>query len=269
MNLLFIGKCVIVMNDKWKNINQNNRNFVVGKTLRKFHNKTVWINRDNLMMKLSSSEISWVKNNSGSNSSYLPSIYSKKVPFGQAKSISNRGSIREYKDEYINLDKLKQLLNTAFGSNKMNYSRRYPSAGGLFTVVPIMYVFKDSKELNNGIYVYDANKYDLLKIKSAICQDKDLLNALGATKKEDILPSRYAIGYAVNFDGSIAKYGLRGYRHALIEVGLMAQAFRETCIELEIGEYCYSAFDDTELTYASNLSIRDMPICLVQWFGVI
>lgn len=268
MKQLFIGKCVIVMNNRWKDTMLQKLNTATDKEVRSFHNKTVWINQENVMGELSDDEINWVKQNSGLNSSYLPETYLDRVATVHDKELNNRGSIRKFQQVIIKYKTLSDVLNKSFGSNENGYSRRYPSAGALYTIVPILYNFLDSDDLSNGIYIYDSNNYDLLKVKDCSKDNQHLVNAMTIGKKNNSLPGPYAVGYALNINGSVAKYGIRGYRHGLIEVGLMSQAFRESCLECDLGEYCASAFDDLELTYESNLSVRDLPICLLQWFGV-
>ncbi|WP_181399177.1 SagB/ThcOx family dehydrogenase [Apilactobacillus micheneri] len=253
--------------NRWKNILLDKNDEISSSILRRFHNQTVWINTNNKKSSLSNEQTEWLKNNSDLSSNYLPNIYDKEISLKEETFIKNRGSIRKFSKEAINIDLIASLLNKAFGSNNHGYSRRYPSAGALYTVVPILYVFNNNGDIKSGIYVYDPQKYRLLRIKNNIIHDKNLIRSIAINSSKSFLPSNYSIGYAVNLNGSISKYGLRGYRHALIEVGLMAQAFRESCLDLNIGEYCSSDFDDFEVTYESNLNLRDMPICLLQWFG--
>ncbi|KRM39456.1 SagB/ThcOx family dehydrogenase [Lentilactobacillus parafarraginis] len=254
-------------NYPWKNAYR----FPVGndllKTVFQFHNKTVWINYQNNIRVPSAELENWINENSGNESDYRPESWIKKIKLTSTFKPNNIGSIRDFSFKQLSLCMVSKLIIKSFGKNENNFSRRYPSAGGLYTVIPLLYVFNSAGEIESGIYMIDSVKFELLKIVPSIEQNVPLKDSITISQDDSKIPSVYCIGYAINIPASVVKYGLRGYRHALMEVGLMAQAFRESCHELNLGEYCSSSFDDFPLTYESGLNVRDSPICLIQWFG--
>jgi SagB-type dehydrogenase family enzyme len=182
---------------------------------------------------------------------------------------NNNGSVKEYKKDFeINFNELGKLLYSSFGRNKDNLSKRYPSAGALYPVIPLLIVMDNSAVpflKSNGCYVFDSTNYELLLIKSF--DEIDIKKIKENIYYPTDLP-KLAIGYSIDIKRAITKYKNRGYRHALIEVGLMAQSFRESIWELEnYGECCWSGFSDNAISYLFGLSPRIAPVALLQWFG--
>ena len=63
-----------------------------------------------------------------------------------------------------------------------------------------------------------------------------------------------AILLSVNFDRTVAKYGNRGYRYCLLEVGHIAQNFCLVAASLDLAVLCHGAFYDD---FANALSAAD------------
>lgn len=170
----------------------------------------------------------------------------------------------------IDFETLSKLLIDSFAQDDVNNKRRYPSAGNLYTVTPILvYLDTENLEMEAGSYVLDTNRRSL-KLIEKFEENKIIeLSELFYTLDKDSLYSNYLIAYAVNFKKTLVKYKRRGYRFALIEIGAMCQVFRETIRRncSDIGELCWSGFDDNALTYILGLNPRDFPVALVQWFG--
>lgn len=210
--------------------------------------------------------LTWMK--STEYTDVLPNFVIEEVTFDEIP-LKRKASMRDFDKEYcMAKSKFGHLLNEAFGRDDTSFSKRYPSAGALYPVFPIIYIFSpDAAEgLSMGCYVFDSHKIRLLKIKDF--SSKDTASIRSAISNDDF-PSYLAIGYAIDLKRAVTKYRRRGYRHALIEVGLMAQSFREACrdVDDELGELCWSGFSDHQLAHASGLNPRLSPIGLLQWFG--
>lgn len=204
------------------------------------------------------------------NRDVIPSYYEEKIDLEVEKANWN-GSTREF-DHHWTLPRkmLGELLYRSFGRGETGTSKRYPSAGALYPVIPLLYILsRDSVEGidSPGCYLFESSEPSLLCLKK--WDDKDLSFATAAINVGEEILSPLAIGYAVDLRRAVAKYRLKGYRHALIEIGLMAQSFRETLREMdeELGEVCWSGFQENALTYYSGLNVRLAPVTLVQWFG--
>jgi len=184
-----------------------------------------------------------------------------------------KNSIRDFDmNKKMDIDTLANILYLSFGRDENKQSKRYPSAGALYPVLPLIYVFNENiiKEENipKGCYLYYGDEQKLFCLKHWSEEDliviKSKINLLNSS-----LYSNICIGYAIDIKKAIVKYGKRGYRHALIEAGAMCQSFREVSnnINENIGDFCWSGFADNALTYLSGLNPRLAPITLIQWFG--
>lgn len=210
-----------------------------------------------------------------------------------AETVQNRDILPETIEDIINLDVdlhskihsftafdtelpidmkvMGNLLYDAYGRESPYSSKRYPSAGALYPIIPLLIVLKtnkNDKRLSPGCYVFDSTKPRLLRItqwdKDDIRKVESLINI-----STDNLIAPQCIAYALDFRRAITKYHEKGYRHALMEVGLMAQSFRESLQKYNnLGERCWSGFLDAPLTHICGLNIRLCPIVLVQWFGM-
>ncbi|MDR0267856.1 hypothetical protein [Paenibacillus sp.] len=198
-----------------------------------------------------------------------PEYYEKKIDLNYLPiNLEIKGSFREYQtDRNLNLEEISLLLNSSFGRDENTKSKRYGSAGGLYPVIPILMILKPFDDLECGSYVYDSEHKCLLKIKSWTVEESvEIKKEL--SKGFNYLPNT-CIAYAVDIRRAILKYHIRGYRHALIEVGAMSQVFKESLHNLNenFGEVSWSGFNDNQLSHACGLNARLCPILLVQWFG--
>ncbi|KOR94822.1 hypothetical protein N231_05435 [Geobacillus stearothermophilus ATCC 12980] len=199
----------------------------------------------------------------------LPDTFEEEIPL-VAEPTYIEGSTRNYDLSY-QMDEitLGNIMYKAFGRGEGTMSKRYGSAGGLYPVMPLLFVLRKESITslpNPGVYMFNPfsismyriktwNKRDLEQLKVAICLDDFI--------------SPFAMAYAIDLRRTVTKYRKRGYRHALIEVGLMAQSFRESLREVnkELGDLCWSGFNDNAITYLAGLNVRLAPVVLLQWFG--
>ncbi|WP_433745930.1 hypothetical protein [Falsibacillus pallidus] len=189
-------------------------------------------------------------------------------------NFTHQGSQRNYdNNKILSFNTISDLLKKSFGVPDPLSSRRYPSAGALYPIMPLFYLFNHEKIENfhsNGCYLFNPIENSLHCLKK--WEDQELKEVISSINPYDGLLSNFAIGYAIDIRKSITKYRKRGYRHALIEIGLMAQAFKESLKEISdfrMGELCHSGFNDNELTFNSGLNVRLAPVSLIQWFGVL
>lgn len=238
----------------------------------KFHQSGTLIFRDNQLNPHNIDLLSWLQETE--NTDQKPNHYLKEIKLNVEK-VNFHNTKREFsKDRKITLDLLGKIVYMAFGRSIDNPSKRYPSAGAIYPIIPILYVLDNRiiEGVNNsrGCYTFDTGKNSLVKFKEWNNEEfeefKLVINSSGGEMYTNL-----AIGYAIDLKRAIAKYKERGYRHALIEVGLMAQSLKESLIDIDagMGELCWSSFDDNALTYSSGLNPKNLPISLVQWFGFI
>lgn len=235
----------------------------------KFHQSSSVIRRDTNVYPYNNETLNWLKD--AEFTDVLPNIYEDEIPL-KVEKMNFQNSVRDFNlDMKISIDELSRVLYKSFGRSADSPSKRYPSAGALYPIIPILFLLEDDRvlgaNLSVGAYILDTTSLTLKRYCSWSRDElREFLMVLNPV--ENRIYSPYLIGYAINMKKAVAKYKRRGYRHALIEIGLMAQCFRESCKEEErIGEFCWSGFDDNALTYNAGLNPRISPIALIQWFG--
>lgn len=283
---LFFGRCVIAMknnNDNKKIIEKVNnykrmerlQDFIVSnKELNetiKLHQMSTWENPYKVNM-YPNEVLNWL--------SLAENVFSYPLVVDETVELlptinelsDNKKSHRYFNDDYIfEYNEFSNILFNAFAQKKDGH-RNYASAGGLYPIIPLLIVI-DIKNLpflkEPGVYVYDSSAHQLLLLtKFTPKKIKTYKDCLMIEEKEEV--PNLALAYMLDIGRSITKYKNRGYRHALIEVGLMAQSFRSELWKYDnLGECCWSGFYDNRLAFNLGLSPRSAPIIMMQWFGAV
>lgn len=136
----------------------------------------------------------------------------------QIKQMQKRHSNRLFADKKINKKQLGSLL-AAFSKNNSN-GRTYPSAGATYGVDVFCLLNNYEGGLNNKVCYYNADNHSLSEVKDLPNWENyaPLLNI----DTEDTVPAVIFI-FVLFISRVTAKYGERGGRFALIEVGQAAQ----------------------------------------------
>ncbi|MBE1553290.1 hypothetical protein [Sporosarcina limicola] len=238
----------------------------------KFHQSGSLLRNKN-SIKNSSSPLIYTWLEAVENTDILPDIFEETIKL-DTSIINNNGSTSKYDLDYVfPFEKISNVLIKSFGRDSHTLSKRYPSAGALFPIIPLLLIFKENsieRVPDCGVYMIDPFNYSLYKVKGWDEEDiEDLKSSIVLDKTNNEFISNFAIGYAIDIRRSITKYRTRGYRHALIELGSMTQGFRESLLDTEVyyGDLCWSGFNDYSLTYLAGLNVRLAPVTLLQWFG--
>lgn len=234
----------------------------------KFHQSSTMVKNGSSISPYNQEVLQWL--NQVENTDIVPNFFELEVHLPPVSKINHQGSIRSFKlNEPLGLSLLSQILHLSFGRSAESTSKRYPSGGGLYPVFPVLVILEGyNSDYPRGSYIYD-NKHNSIKLIKQ-WSDEDFETLQGTINSwERRMYSNYFIAYAIDIPRAIAKYKRRGYRHALIEVGTMAQSLRESILDLNqsLGDLCWSGFDDNALTYLLGLNPRICPVALIQWFG--
>ncbi len=286
---LFFGKCVIAMKNKEynKKIFERVNNFKRMERLQDFilsnreldeiiklHQTTTW-ERPIKNQMVSNELLHWLT--LAENVSSYPLVVEETVELSSHYTDlpKNKTSHRDFNNDYaFEYSQFSNILFNSFGKREDGH-RNYASAGGLYPITPLLIVI-DIKSLpflkEPGVYIYDSSDHQLLLLTKFTTEKinayKDSL-IFDDIFDEDEVP-KLAMAYMVDIGKSITKYKNRGYRHALIEVGLMAQSFRNELWKYDnLGECCWSGFNDNRLAFNLGLSPRLAPIIMMQWFGAV
>lgn len=201
----------------------------------------------------------------------LPNNIKEIVKLKKTKIKSIESTRQFNKDKAFNFTEISNALTHSFGIDKNNLSRKFPSAGALFPVYPILLVFDNTglSEISSpGSYYYNGIENELYLLKKwEIEEMNSVKNAFCPLEDEFI--SNTAIAYIGDIRKSAIKYRYLGYKHVMIETGMLAQTFRESLNKHIIGsgDLSYSAFNDNMATKLSGFNSRVSPIILLQWFG--
>ena len=177
-------------------------------------------------------------------------------------------SIPTFSAKPINFALLENLLINTF-SPSANEHRPYPSAGALYPVEPIVFIFPEqfSPELNvvSGAYHFRAVSKTLQLIKKMRIEHffEKLLHGLIHSENYP----RFAILYVAHIGKAIFKYRYRGYRHASMEAGSMYQHALYTSQQMGLRSTLWSSFAEQEMLYTLDLDYGTYLPLTMQLFG--
>jgi SagB-type dehydrogenase family enzyme len=175
------------------------------------------------------------------------------------QSLLQRRSIRDYTGEPITLQEVSQLLWAAQGITDPGGLRTAPSAGGLYPL-EVYVVVGDVPELSPGVYRYEPDGHQLIRIGEGDIRDELAEAALG---------QRYAGEGAVAFvftgvyERTTGKYGERGIRYVHMEAGHAAQNLCLEATAMGLGAVTIGAFDDEQVSKLLNLPENEQPLYII------
>ncbi len=186
----------------------------------------------------------------------LPKSIPLDLSLGEA--IVKRRSIRHYTGDKIELAHLATALRACYGiSGEINVRsntgnlfpikvRTVPSGGGLYSY-QIYIVSLAINKLPVGIYEYIVNKDILYQVDSKDIID-NLIRAYTVTDDAiSISRANYLILFVATPWKSMRKYGSKGLRFALQELGAISQSFHLTMVALGLGSTDCAAYCEDEM----------------------
>lgn len=187
---------------------------------------------------------------------------SKPFPFKRKES-TNR-----FANQSLAFKELSTLLIHTFSPDETG-RRSYPSAGGLYPIEPLVFIFNERIHSDTafvpGCYHFRpiSKKLQLIRKLSFDGFYSDIMHNL--IKKENA-PS-FAILYVAHLGKSIFKYRYRGYRHAVMECGALYQQATMVAQTLGLGTTAWSSFGDYEILQSINLDPGVFLPITMQLFG--
>lgn len=189
----------------------------------------------------------------------LPSpVFSSRTSIEEA--LEKRRSIRVYKNEPLTLREVSQLLWAAQGITSKNGFRTAPSAGALYPL-EIYLVVGTVETLSPGLYQYLPTKHSLQKLKNG---DMRTLLSKASIDQASVKLAAADIVITALFSRTIKKYGDKGKRFVLLEVGHAAENIYLQSVSLNLGTVSIGAFDVNEVRNILNIKEEEplyiMPI---------
>jgi len=179
------------------------------------------------------------------------------------RAIKERRTIRHFQGKALNLSQLGQLLWAGQGiTEKGGFGRRAaPSGGALYPLDLYAVVGKDGvAELKPGIYRYVPDRHSLVEITPG---DKRQSVARGSWGQMWMAEAPVILAIVAEYKRITRKYGERGIRYALIEVGHVGQNLFLQAEALGLGAGIVGAFEDEEIASVLKCSPGQDPICLL------
>ncbi len=175
------------------------------------------------------------------------------------QALLKRRSIRDYKDESLNLNEISQLLWAAQGITGEREFRTAPSAGALYPL-ELYVVAGNVSGLADGIYKYDNNQHELqFRVKG----DKRSELSNTALNQKVIKDAAAVVVFSAFYERTTRKYGDRGVRYVHMEVGHAAQNIYLQAVSLNLGTVAIGAFSDEQLKRMMNMEDKEHPLYIM------
>lgn len=168
--------------------------------------------------------------------------------------LKKRKSIRKYKKHSISLNELYYILYYSYGINRSLpiygssrgkwYYRMVPSAGALYPLE--IYVVILSGEIERGLYHYQPRDNCLELVKKGNFLEK-LNKIIFAEPNVKLSDASCIVIITAVFERMLLKYGDRGYRFILMEVGFVSQNISLICEEIGLGSCMIGGYLDDEI----------------------
>ncbi len=182
----------------------------------------------------------------------------KGMALGEA--IARRRSVRVYSSEAVELWEVSRLLWAAQGiTQSAEGLRSVPSAGALYPL-EVFLVAGNVRHLPIGVYRYRPQTHQLLGVHQRDVQSELSLAALG---QHWVADAALVLIIAADFQRTTAKYGQRGIRYVLMEVGHAAQNVYLECTSLGLGTVLVGAFYDDQVQAILQLPPQEEPLAVL------
>jgi SagB-type dehydrogenase family enzyme len=159
------------------------------------------------------------------------------------QSLLKRRSVRDFSEAPLNLEEVSQLLWAAQGITAESGGRTAPSAGALYPL-EVYLVAGLVEGLAPGTYHYKPQGHELISISLVDAREKLSQAALGQGAAKN---GAVSLVISAVYERTTQKYGDRGIRYALIEVGHAAQNICLQATALDLGAVTIGAFDDSRV----------------------
>jgi SagB-type dehydrogenase family enzyme len=178
------------------------------------------------------------------------------------KAINRRRTIRDFKDRPLPLTYLSQLLWAAQGvTDPTDGKRAAPSAGALYPLdIYVIAGEKSVKGMEAGLYQYLPKTHSILPISKG---DRRIEIASASLSQMWIAKASILFVITAEYKRITWKYGERGIRYALIEVGHVGQNLFLQAEALGIGAGIVGAFNDLEVSKATGLPTKHDPLLIM------
>ncbi len=178
------------------------------------------------------------------------------------KAIKGRRTVRDFIDKSLSLDQLSQLLWAGQGvTDSLERKRAVPSAGALYPLdIYVLIGEKGVEKMEGGVYRYLPKEHSLLPIAKG-----DRRREISSASLSQMWMARAPVTFIITaeYRRITGKYGERGIRYALIEVGHAGQNLFLQAEALGLGAGIVGAFKDSEVSSIAGLPSQHEPLLIM------
>ncbi|TAL61386.1 MAG: SagB/ThcOx family dehydrogenase [Legionella sp.] len=181
-----------------------------------------------------------------------------------------KSSTPQFINQRMDFATIKQVLVDSYAMN-VSGTRPYPSAGGLYPVEPLVFLFAEKMNgfpnARSGCYHFRPISKKLQLIKELNMQhfyEKMLHEFVGTDA--NCWPN-FCVLYVAHLTKAIFKYRYRGYRHALMEAGSMYQQATLISQQNNLRTTVWSTFSEQQMLYELSLDHGTYLPLTMQLFG--
>jgi len=175
------------------------------------------------------------------------------------ETLFKRRSVRDYAPRPLKLEDVSQLLWVAQGVTAEWGGRTAPSAGALYPLESYL-VVGNVENLSHGVYRYNPERHELVKVRDGDVREQLAAAALGQTCVKD---GTINIVITAVYERTTWKYGERGVRYVHMEAGHAAQNIYLQATALNLGMVTVGAFHDDQIRNVLGLSQNESPLYVI------
>jgi len=174
-------------------------------------------------------------------------------------ALAARRSVRAFAPRGLSLQQVSQLLWSAQGVTGPYGVRTAPSAGALYPLEALL-AAGAVDGLAPGLYRYAPREHSLTQVKG-----EDLRRPLFAAALEQGCVANAAVDIILGaaYERVTGKYGKRGERYAVMEVGHAAQNICLQAVALGLSSVVVGAFKDEEVKKLTGMAEGEAPLYIV------
>ena len=178
------------------------------------------------------------------------------------EAIATRRTVRSFSPQALSEEQLSQLLWATWGVIDPREGRKaIPSAGALYPLEVYIAVGADGvRGLEEGVYRYLSEEHSLERIASG---DRRREVAEASLWQMWMASAPVIFVIAAEYGRTTRKYGDRGVRYVLIEVGHAAQNLFLESVALGLGAGIVGAFYDDKVAEVLSLPERHEPLLIM------
>jgi len=178
------------------------------------------------------------------------------------KAIKGRRTVRNFRQESLSLNHLSQLAWSGQGITDLSEKRRAAaSAGALYPLDLYILTGENGVEkMEGGVYRYLPKEHSLLPIARG-----DRRKEIAVASLSQMWMARAPVLFIITaeYRRITGKYGERGIRYALVEVGHVGQNLFLQAEALGLGAGIVGAFNDSEVSNKASLPSKHEPLLIM------